>query len=152
MELAHSRGDGVPIFERIEIAEALQAIPPEPRERLLRLRALIFSVARATPGVGELEEALKWGEPSYLTKSGSGTTIRIHWKPRKPEVCALYVHCRTDLVARFRERHPGAFEFEGQRALFFPVKGRFPTGALRSAGVGVPAGKEERSGVLAMTS
>ena len=31
------------------------------------LRQLIFETAAATEVVGELEETLKWGEPSYLT-------------------------------------------------------------------------------------
>ena len=51
---------------------------PKPvRARLLALRELIFDTAKATKGVGAIEEALKWGQPSYLTlKSKSGSTVR----------------------------------------------------------------------------
>jgi hypothetical protein len=46
--------------------------------RPLVLRRLIFEVAAETAGLGEIEETLKWGQPSYLTtQSGSGSTIRI---------------------------------------------------------------------------
>lgn len=114
----------------LEVAEAFEALPEAPRERLLLLRELIFETAAGLPEVGALSETLKWGEPSYLTKNKSGTTIRIHWKSRNPELCALYVHCQTTLVEQFRARHSGVLQFEGSRAVLFPVKGRFPKRAL----------------------
>ena len=37
------------------------------RSKLLLLRELIFEVARENKStIGEIEEVLKWGEPSYL--------------------------------------------------------------------------------------
>jgi len=116
----------------MDVAEVFSAIPDLPRAKLLRLRALIFKSAAMLPQIGQLEETLKWGEPSYLTKSKSGTTIRIHWKEQRPEYCALYVHCQTNLVELFRDRFGLDFEFEGNRAVLFPVKGRFPSAALRA--------------------
>lgn len=115
----------------LEVAEVFAAVPDAPRARLLQLRELIFTTAARLPEVGEVVETLKWGEPSYLTKNKSGTTIRIHWKSRTPDQCALYVHCQSNLVEQFRARHSGVLQFEGTRAVFFPVKGRFPTSALR---------------------
>jgi hypothetical protein len=35
---------------------------------LLVLREVIFDTVSEIEGVGKLEEALRWGEPSYLTK------------------------------------------------------------------------------------
>ena len=46
---------------------AFAAYPPNIRRKLMALRALIFDVASATEGVGRLEEAIKWGEPAYVT-------------------------------------------------------------------------------------
>jgi hypothetical protein len=44
----------------------------------MQLRMHILDAASETEGVGELEETLKWGQPSYLTKKPkSGRTIRI---------------------------------------------------------------------------
>src|ERR1700730_3655825 len=57
---------------------AFGAYPKALRTRLLALRRLIFETAATTEGVGEREETLKWGQPSYLTPdTGSGSTIRL---------------------------------------------------------------------------
>jgi hypothetical protein len=91
---------------------------PEPvRSALERLRRLILDTAAATPGVGEVEEALRWGQPSYLTKTGS--TIRIDALKGSGSQYALYVHCQTDLLASFRELYGDALTYEGERALIF---------------------------------
>ena len=69
-------------FSSPRVAQVFDSYPPALRTRLLALRALIFEVAASTPGVGELEETLKWGEPAYLTtQSKSGSTVRIAWQP-----------------------------------------------------------------------
>ena len=39
------------------------------RKKLLHLRQIILDTASETEGVNELEETLKWGEPSYLTEA-----------------------------------------------------------------------------------
>jgi hypothetical protein len=42
---------------------------PKPvRGRLLALRKMIFDVGERTPGVGELEESLRWGNPAILRR------------------------------------------------------------------------------------
>ena len=50
------------------------------QQRLLFMRELIIESAESVPGLTQLEETLKWGEPSYLAKQGS--TIRIDWKSK----------------------------------------------------------------------
>jgi hypothetical protein len=121
-----------PPFKDLAVAEAFAAVPPPARDKLLQLRALIYETAAQTPKVGALTEALRWGEPSYLTaESKSGTTIRIHWKARRPDHCALYVNCQTSLVEQYRLRHQDAFEFEGNRALLFQTKKPLLKAALR---------------------
>lgn len=90
------------------------------RTRLLALRELILVTARATPGVGEIEETLRWGQPSYLTPvSRSGSTIRIDAVKGVGDRYALYVHCQTDLLATFRDLYGEALTYEGKRALLF---------------------------------
>ena len=99
---------------------------------MLVVRELIFSVAADTPGVGAVEETLKWGEPAYLTPfSRSGSTIRIDWKPRAPEVCGVYFNCQTDLVERFRTLFADEFAFEGNRAVLMDLSKPLPASALR---------------------
>ena len=101
------------------------------RPKLLALRELIFKVAISTPGVGKLDEALKWGEPAYLTsQTKSGSTVRIGWKSSSPTQYAMYFHCQTNLIDTFRTLFPGAFKFEGNRAIVFNESDAVPTDSL----------------------
>ena len=69
---------------------------------MLALRRLIFDTAKATGGVGALEEALKWGQPSYLaSESKSGSTIRIDQVKAEAGQYAVYFHCRPIWSRRF---------------------------------------------------
>ena len=62
-----------------DVAAVFASYPAPVCERLLELRQLILDTAAVTEGVGEIEEALRWNEPSYLTSaSKSGTTIRLN--------------------------------------------------------------------------
>ena len=60
----------------IEVTAVFNSYPQKVKAKLLFLRQLIFDTAESIEGVGEIEETLKWGEPSYLTPiSKSGSTI-----------------------------------------------------------------------------
>ncbi|MGB6634840.1 MAG: DUF1801 domain-containing protein, partial [Bradyrhizobium sp.] len=48
------------------VEAVFKAYPQPAKAKLLALRRLIFDTAKATRGVGRIEEALKWGQPSYL--------------------------------------------------------------------------------------
>ena len=113
------------------VAAVFKAYPAELRRRLMELRALVFEVAAGTDGVGRLAETLKWGQPSYLTEeTRSGTTVRID-RLKKGEGYALYVHCQSGLVPKFRDLYGDTFRYEGKRALLFGTKGRVPVRELR---------------------
>jgi hypothetical protein len=106
------------------------AYPKVLRPKLKALRRLILDTAAATEGVGELEETLKWGQPSYLTtKTKSGSTIRIG--EAGANQYAMYVHCQTDLVATFRELYPTELTFGGNRSVVFNADDDIPEPALR---------------------
>ena len=99
------------------VAAVFENYPAAGRERLLRLREMIIETAAATPGVGALEETLKWGQVSYLTpESGSGTTVRIDVDAETGRA-AIYVNCQTNLVEGYRARYPEAFQYQGTRAV-----------------------------------
>ncbi len=107
-----------PDFGSPEVEAAFLAFPPGARDGLLSLRRLIFDVAARTEGVGRVEEALRWGQPAYLTpETGAGSTIRLG--APKEGGFALYVHCRTTLIDEFRAAHGDAFDIEGSRAVRF---------------------------------
>lgn len=109
------------------VKQKFNSYPNHIKPKMENLRALIFEVAKGTDGVGELEETLKWGEPAYLTsKTKSGTTIRIDWKPKKPDQIAMYVSCNTTLINTFRTRFGDDLKYEGNRAIVFPVDEPLP--------------------------
>lgn len=112
--------------------DAVFASYPSPVKAKLRaLRKLIFDTAKSTKGVGLLEEALKWGQPSYLTpQSKSGSTIRVDQVKASPGQYAVYFHCQTDLVETFRELYP-KLSYSGNRAILLDAAEKMPEAALR---------------------
>src|ERR1700692_2013347 len=106
---------------------------PRPlQSKLLALRRLIFDTAKATKGVGALQETLKWGQPSYLTpETKSGSTIRIDRVKSAANQYALYFHCQTDLVETFRELYPRELSYGGNRSILLNAQDEVPEAALR---------------------
>ena len=48
-----------------DVAATFDSYAPAIRAELLVLRQIILDTAAGTPGVGVLEETLKWGQPAY---------------------------------------------------------------------------------------
>ena len=94
------------------------------RKKILYLRSLVLEAASEMEGISNLEETLKWGEPSYLAKNGS--TIRIDWKKNKPDQYAIYFKCTSKLVPTFKLLYKEIFRFEGNRAIIFQVEDDIP--------------------------
>ena len=112
------------------------AYPPKVRAKLLDLRMLILDTAGRIDGVGPITETLKWGEPAYLTEaSKSGSTIRLGWKPKRPDQIAVYFNCRTTLVDDFRTLFP-ALSYEGNRAIVFAAAEKLPEDELSACFAG----------------
>ena len=80
----------VPI-ERAQVSAVFETYPMAIRKRAMQLRRLVLETAAKLSEVGEVEETLKWGEPSYVTKTGS--TIRLGWKASRPHEVKLLFHC-----------------------------------------------------------
>jgi hypothetical protein len=118
-------------FEDSAVSEVFAAYPATMRRRLLSLRRIIFNVAANTEGVGKLKETLKWGEPAYVTESGSGSTIRINRCKNAEKQYAIYFHCQTTLVETFRTLFPAIFKFEGNRSIVFAENDRLPINELK---------------------
>jgi hypothetical protein len=108
------------------------AYPKPIKAKLLALRRLIFDTAKATKGVGALQETLKWGQPSYLTpQTKSGSTIRIDRMKSEANGYAVYFHCQTDLVDTFRELYPTQMRYGGNRSILLNAGEDVPEAALR---------------------
>lgn len=111
------------------VGEVFKSYPPLVRKKLLTLRKIIYDVAENDPGIGELEECLKWGEPAYLTKQGSA--VRINWKASSPDHFFVYFHCQTILIETFKELYGDSFSYQGNRALIFNLNNDIPLTALK---------------------
>lgn len=99
---------------------------------LLRLRELLFEVARDIPEVETITEELKWGQPSFLTQPRTGSTIRIDAiRETDAGIFAMYFICTTNLVGRFREQFGDTFVYEKDRALIFESADTLPETELR---------------------
>lgn len=117
-------------FHDPAVRAKFDAYPKRARSKLLELRELLFEIAATTDGVGEIEETLKWGEPAYVTRNKSGSTVRMDWKQKTPDHYALYFHCQTNLVETFRTLFPNDFTFDGNRALIFALDDAIPKDAV----------------------
>lgn len=118
-------------FENPEVAAVFDAYPRRVRTKLMALRRIIFDTASTLEGVGELEEALRWGEPSYLTsQTKSGSMIRLDSKAPETGEYAMYFHCATDLISGFRAMFPDDFSYDGKRAIIFAQADDVPVDEL----------------------
>ena len=110
------------------VLKKFSSYPKDVRSKLECLRALIMEVAR-DEGVEDVEETLKWGEPSYKSKMGSA--IRIDWKKRQPDRYSMYFNCKTKLVSTFKEIYPDSFSYAGNREIYFKMNESLPTKELK---------------------
>ncbi len=112
-----------------QIEQLLDRYPRKASLKLKQLRKLIVDTAKATKGIEKLVETTKWGEPSYLTKTGS--TIRMDWKAKTPDKYYLFFICNTELVNTFRFVLGEELEFEGNRAIVLDLNDPIPSAALK---------------------
>lgn len=101
--------------------------PEMVRARLTELRSLIIQTASDLE-LDDVDETLKWGEPSYTVKTGS--PIRMDWKPTSPDHCFLFFNCNTKLVDSFREIYGDELALEGNRAIVLTLADPVPRKAI----------------------
>ena len=115
-----------------EVAAVFDSYPQKIKAKLLILRQLIFKTAASIEGIGEIEETLKWGEPSYLTpKPKVGSTIRIAWKKSQEEQYSIFFKCTANLVPAFKEKYPKIFKYGGNRSIDFKINDDVPVKELK---------------------
>jgi hypothetical protein len=110
-----------------EVKQIYDTYPKEIQHKLLLIRTIIFDVADSNKNIGELEEGIKWGEPSYITnQTKSGSTIRLGWKQSAPDQYGIYFNCKTTLVETYKEIFGNKFKYEGNRSILFKINDRIP--------------------------
>ncbi len=109
------------------VEEKFASYPADIAIILHTIRNLIFDVAQQQ-GIEALEETLKWGEPSYIAKTGS--TIRFDYKTSNPGQVCLYFNCQTTLIETFKEIYQDTFLYAGNRAIILKTDQKLPTKEL----------------------
>ncbi len=115
-------------FENMQIASTFDGYPDYISKKLLVLRLLIFEVAEELD-INDLEETLKWGEPSYVSKQGS--TLRLAWRKSHPQQYGIFFNCKTSLIETYKEIYQDQFKYEGNRAIVFEQSETIPVDALK---------------------
>ncbi|WP_076409243.1 DUF1801 domain-containing protein [Shewanella sp. UCD-KL12] len=110
------------------IEQKFDSYPDEIAKILMVIRQAIIDVASEL-GEDELEEALKWGEPSYILKQGS--TIRFSWKASSPDEYRICFNCKTQLIETFNELYGDTFNYENNRAIVFHKNDLIPMTQLK---------------------
>ena len=117
-------------FQNSEVRYLFDSFPKEVQAKLLFLRQLIFDIAREIKDVGDIEESLKWGEPSYSPiKPKVGSPIRIN-KIKNSNKYAIYFNCQSNLVTTFKQIYPKTFNYGGNRSIIFDIKDKIPVTEL----------------------
>lgn len=112
-----------------KVDHLLESYPKTAKNKLTELRQLILDTAKEMEGIPKLLETTKWGEPSYVSKTGS--TIRMDWKEKTPDKYYLFFICNTELVNTFRVIFGDELEFEGNRAIVLDLNEELPASALK---------------------
>jgi len=107
------------IDQNPEVEVKFETYPEEVADKLRNLQNLIIETARECSNIDKMQEALKWGEPSYLVKHVS--TIRIDWMAKAPDKYAMYFKCRSKLVPTFKEIYKDLLNYEKNRAILFGI-------------------------------
>lgn len=113
-----------------EVELVFNKYPGSVQKKILYLRRLIIETANEIEEIRNMEETLKWSEPSYVVKNGS--TLRIDWKKKEPDQYAIYFKCTSKLVPTFKMIYKDKFRYEGNRAIIFKLNDEIPEVELKN--------------------
>ena len=112
-----------------EVQKVFDQYPKDVKRQMKSLRKLIIQCAEELDEVDELQETLKWGEPSYLTKYGS--TVRVDWKEKQLDIYSIFFKCTSKLVETFQGVFGEQFTYEKTRAIQFKLGEQIPEVELK---------------------
>ena len=118
-------------FQTTKVSQVFNNCPPQIKVSLLTIRQWIYEVADNSDEIGQVEECLKWGEPSYVTDSPkSGTTIRLSKLKSSEHEYGLFVHCQTTLIEEFRVAYPD-LRYDKNRGILFDSREPIQTDVIK---------------------
>ncbi|MGB0431887.1 MAG: DUF1801 domain-containing protein [Bacteroidia bacterium] len=112
-----------------EFITKIESYPSIVKPKMEFLRNLILESAEELENLTSIEECLKWGEPSFVTKHGS--TLRMDWKEKSPNKYSVFFKCTSKLVPTFIELFSDKLKFEGTREVYFYIDEVLPTQELK---------------------
>ena len=111
-----------------QVNSVLSGYPDAQKSKLEQLRELVHQTANEIEEIKEIEESLKWGQPSFVaTPKGLGSSVRID---KRDDGVSVYFICNTGLVDQFREIYPDTFNYVGNREIHFAVDDNLPEDEL----------------------
>lgn len=110
------------------VVNKINSYPEHIANLLNKIRSIIFEIA-VLENLSEVEETLKWGEPSYFVEGAS--SVRFDWKSKTPENYYIYFNCNTKLVETFRILYANKLKFQGNRAIILDINEDIPEDAIR---------------------
>ncbi len=114
-----------------DVKSVFDSFPTDAKEKLLKIRQLIFNAAAEDNAIGTVTETLKWGEPAYLTdETGSGSTIRLGYKDKTPDSVDIYFNCQTTLIKDIKQKYADELVCENNRLIRIPIAEALPTDTL----------------------
>tara|TARA_R110000868_G_scaffold320570_3_gene581478 strand:+ start:365 stop:769 length:405 start_codon:yes stop_codon:yes gene_type:complete len=118
-------------FLNPDVGQVFAKYQTQTKQALLTIRQWIFDIAQSSDEIGQIEECLKWGEPSYVSHAHkSGTTLRLSQLKTNPDEYGLYVHCQTTLIEEFRLAYPD-FKYDKNRGVIFDSNQPIQTDAVK---------------------
>ncbi len=112
-----------------DVSAVFKGYPQQMREKLSKLRSVIVDAASELDVLKNLDESLKWGQPSYVVKGGSA--VRLGLIGSDSDQYAMFFHCQTKLVSTFKQLFGNDFKYEGNRAIVFDKNDKMDTAALK---------------------
>jgi len=101
-----------------ELRDAFQSFDANTRGPLEVARKIILETASELDQIDQMDESLKWGQPSYAPTPKTGTPIRLGvTKSGEP---TLFVHCQTTLVSDLEADNAHGLQTIDNRAVVLP--------------------------------
>lgn len=110
-----------------QVRAVFENYPPAAQKKMLQIRRWVLQCAQS---IGQqVEETLKWGQPSYRCNKGSPVRLGVREEPEL--TLCLYFHCQSTLVETFRELYGQELTFEGKRAILLPARQKLPVTVVK---------------------
>lgn len=111
-----------------KVDAVISTYPDIVQVRYLEFKSLLIKVASDINGISNIEECVKWSQPSF--KSTIGSPFRFGWSNKSPDTFGIYFICTTSLVETFKKLYLDFFHFDGNRGLIFNVNQTIETEPL----------------------